>query len=193
MYHFLELYVTLENATPENDANFYRHFPNKMNITSFQERVNPNVILYMTYEGKHWTESVIYLPIGVTLNNEDLQKLMSAKHSKHHSRCYHCTATSKQYTARSELAEYTNGQVLRRFWFADHCGKADCRTITMRGVKMASKAKTENYYYHCAACGIGALTMNKCGRCQMVRYCNAICQRADYKKHKKICPPVKKV
>ena len=38
----------------------------------------------------------------------------------------------------------------------------------------------------CASCG-KAETKMKCGRCRSVYYCNRLCQKADYKRHKSIC------
>eukprot|EP00741_Cyanophora_paradoxa_P011725 tig00020563_g11329.t1 len=39
----------------------------------------------------------------------------------------------------------------------------------------------------CAACGAEGPSLKECGRCHAVSYCNADCQRAHWKQHKKAC------
>jgi hypothetical protein len=39
---------------------------------------------------------------------------------------------------------------------------------------------------HCGACG-KPCRMMRCGCCQKVFYCNAKCQKDDWKKHKRAC------
>ena len=44
----------------------------------------------------------------------------------------------------------------------------------------------------CGSCGAGSPS-NRCSRCKAVSYCDATCQRAAWKKHKKTCTKKKKV
>jgi len=39
----------------------------------------------------------------------------------------------------------------------------------------------------CANCGKKQPDLRKCGKCLSVKYCDTTCQKADWKKHKKIC------
>ena len=46
----------------------------------------------------------------------------------------------------------------------------------------------------CSSCSLSSSPSNKlkkCSRCEGVRYCNQICQIADWSEHKKICVPCK--
>jgi hypothetical protein len=42
---------------------------------------------------------------------------------------------------------------------------------------------------HCDWCGVGSLTMLKCGKCTLVRYCSIDCQKAAQGQHKVVCVP----
>ena len=44
----------------------------------------------------------------------------------------------------------------------------------------------------CAACGMKSMDLKKCTSCKKVAYCNKICQRKDWKKHKHDCTFVPK-
>merc|ERR1712058_211705 len=66
---------------------------------------------------------------------------------------------------------------------------------------MAEKMKTHNILgktlalLKCANCGIlekSEKQFKKCSRCGFVFYCSKVCQRSDWKNHKKVCKEIRK-
>ncbi len=53
-------------------------------------------------------------------------------------------------------------------------------------VSVSRKGLAVNVCEKCRTVSPGS-TMHLCGACKKVRYCNSTCQKADWKKHKKIC------
>ena len=40
----------------------------------------------------------------------------------------------------------------------------------------------------CGSCGTTSAQLQKCGQCELARYCSRECQRADWRQHKRVCP-----
>lgn len=53
--------------------------------------------------------------------------------------------------------------------------------------KRCPKHRKIKYHKICVNCETKSENMKKCSRCKVVYYCSSKCQRADWKKHKKIC------
>jgi len=64
------------------------------------------------------------------------------------------------------------------------CGES-CR---YRAIKLVARLPTKRQWV-CRKCGTAAEEMRQCAGCRWVRYCSAVCQKADWKTHKADCRP----
>lgn len=115
---------------------------------------------------------------------------------------------AKNYRKEKDLTCYVCHEKIDDFKFIYHMGMHDAHsgeiiTASKAPVLMISSPECVRHFttmrkrcpihrkikYHkiCVNCGTKSENMKKCSQCKSARYCSSECQRADWKKHKKIC------
>ena len=80
--------------------------------------------------------------------------------------------------------------------FKNHYSCQGCREMkekeeSQKDTKQTLPLESSTPTHSCAYCGVSDSTKNVkmmlCGRCELIKYCSANCQKLDWAGHKKVC------